>query len=239
MCSMRDIRPRVWARAPLSAARSAASAAPSAAPRVPPQVPPQVPLSGAVGGAIGTPIVNAINGPRSFKLWYTAAKPGYTDFTSPQDTDTGFGVTDPPSLAVSGNKLYCVHQGHGSNGEIWWFNVDGDKRSGDGKLNGSTASPPALAEFNGELYCVYQRAGADGYMGWTKLPITSPAAAPGPNAAWVEAKGANSYLYHRLDNTATGGAAVTQTKTVTIDSGASTPRSSRAQSQPTSRREQS
>ena len=29
---------------------------------------------GAVGGAIGTPIVNAINGPRSFKLWYTAAK---------------------------------------------------------------------------------------------------------------------------------------------------------------------
>ena len=176
--------------------------------------------AGAAVGAVGGAIVNAINGPRSFKLWYTAAKPGYTDFTSPQDTDTGFGVTDPPSLAVSGNKLYSVHQGHGSNGEIWWFNVDGDKRSGDGKLNGSTASPPALAEFNGELYCVYQKAGTDGYMGWTKLPITSPAAAPGPNAAWVEAKGANSYLYYRLDNTATGGAAVTQTKTVTIDSGA-------------------
>ena len=27
------------------------------------------------GASIGTPIVNAINGPRSFKLWYTAAKP--------------------------------------------------------------------------------------------------------------------------------------------------------------------
>ena len=92
--------------------------------------------------------------------------------------------------------------------------------NGLGNLNGSTASPPALAEFNGELYCVYQKAGTDGYMGWTKLPITSPAAAPGPNAAWVEAKGANSYLYYRLDNTATGGTAVTQTKTVTIDSGA-------------------
>jgi len=39
MCSMRDTRPQVWARAPPSAARSAASAAPSAAPRVPPQVP--------------------------------------------------------------------------------------------------------------------------------------------------------------------------------------------------------
>jgi hypothetical protein len=121
---------------------------------------------------------------------------------------------------VAGNKLYCVHQGYGSNGEIWWFSVEGENRSGDGKLNGSTASPPALAEFNGDLYCVYQKAGSDGYMGWTKLPINSQAAAPTPTSSWVEAKGANSFRYYKLDNTATGGAAVTETKTVTIDSGA-------------------
>ena len=123
---------------------------------------------------------------------------------------------------VSGNKLYCVHQGRAKNNEIWWFTVDGDNRSRDGKLDGSTASPPALAEFQGSLYCVYQKAGSDGYMGWTKLPTTSPAASPNPTPSptWVEAKGANSYRYYALDNTATGGAAVKEAKTVTIDSGA-------------------
>jgi hypothetical protein len=102
-------------------------------------------------------IANAVTGPRSYKLWYTAAKTGNTDWTSPQDTDIEFGVTDPPSLAVSGNKLYCVHQGRAKNGEIWWFSVDSENnRSEDGKLNGSTASPPALAEFHGDLNCVYR-----------------------------------------------------------------------------------
>jgi hypothetical protein len=57
-------------------------------------------------------------------------------------------------------------------------------------------------------------------MGSTKLPINSQSAAPTPTSAWVEAKGANSFRYYKLDNTATGGAAVTETKTATIDSGA-------------------
>src|SRR5262249_15731377 len=43
---------------------------------------------------------------------------------------------------------------------------------------------------------------------------------PTPSPTWVEAKGANSYRYCALDNTATGGAAVKEAKTVTIDSGA-------------------
>jgi GH18 family chitinase len=180
------------------------------------------PVGGPEVGAAAGAIAGAAGAGRTYKLWYTGCETGKDDFTAPNDTDTGFGVTDPPSLAVAGNKLYCVHQGHNSNGEIWWFTVDGDKRSEDGKLNGATASPPALAEFNGELYCVYQKAGPEGYMGWTKLPLTAPIASPNPTPSptWVEVKGANSYRYYKLNRTTAGGVAVTETKTLTIDSGA-------------------
>jgi GH18 family chitinase len=160
-----------------------------------------------------------IQGPRSYKLWYTARDD--RDWTTPKDTDTGFGITDPPSLVVSGNKLYCVHGGRGGSGEIWWFSVDGDNRSGDAQLNGTTASPPALVEFGGELYCVYQKAGSDGYIAWTTLPFNSHADHPdNPDDKWIEVRGANSYCYYELDSLATQSQHIETSKTINVDAAA-------------------
>jgi hypothetical protein len=96
----------------------------------------------------------SISSPRSHKLWYTARDDG--DWNKPADTDTKFGVSDPPALAVVGDKLYCVHQGTDSNGELWWFSVDhdkdGEKLSEDQKIEGqTTASAPAL-DRNGPIW---------------------------------------------------------------------------------------
>ena len=172
-----------------------------------------------VGATIGA-IAGAAN-PRSYKLWYTGCEKAKADFTEPNDTDTGFGVTDPPALVVANNTLYCVHGGHDGNGEIWWFYIGTNgELSGDEQLNGLTGSPPALIEFDGQLYSVYQRGGGDDKIAWTTLPFNSHADHPdNPDKKWTEIRGANSYGYDMIDRQAAGDGAVSTSKTINVQAG--------------------
>jgi hypothetical protein len=169
-------------------------------------------------------IAGAAN-PRSYKLWYTAYgtnEEKVTDWIVPNDTDTTYGVTDPPALVVANNTLYCIHGGHDGNGEIWWFYMGTDgKLSGDQQLNGLTGSPPALIESNGQLYSVYQRGGGDDKIAWTTVPFNSHSDHPdNPDKNWTEVHGANSYCYYELDNVAIQSQHIVTSKTINVQAGA-------------------
>jgi BNR repeat-like domain len=95
------------------------------------------------------------------KLQFTSTSDGTTwepdrelsDGTNPIQT------SGPPGLAVFNNKLYCIHEGAGEDGSLWYTTTsDGTSWTKDIQLkNVGTSGPPSLVEFKGKLYCFYQQ----------------------------------------------------------------------------------
>lgn len=75
-----------------------------------------------------------------------------------------YGTSGRPGLAVFDNKLFCINEGRGDSGELYWSAFDGTNWSGDNLLPCSgTSGPPALAVYNNKLYCIREGKGGSGW----------------------------------------------------------------------------
>lgn len=148
---------------------------------------------------------------RDMWLWYTT----FDGNTWSEDRKLpDHGTSGPPGLAVYNGKLYCIHEGRYEDGWLWYTTFDGHTWSKDTKLPYGTSRPPALAVYKGKLYCVHEGQGEKGSIWWTVLSL------PNSNLDWIEARGANSYVYCKLDNLDTQGQRIEIEKTVSVDAGA-------------------
>ncbi len=85
------------------------------------------------------------------------------------DTNHAYGTSGPPAAVVFNDKLYCIREGRGGNGWMWYATFDGRIWSRDALLPNSrnafgTSGRPALAVYNGKLYCVHEGRGDDGWV---------------------------------------------------------------------------
>ncbi len=85
------------------------------------------------------------------------------------DTNHAYGTSGPPAAVVFNDKLYCIREGRGGNGWMWYATFDGRTWSRDALLPNSrnafgTSGRPALAVYNEKLYCVHEGRGDDGWV---------------------------------------------------------------------------
>ncbi|AFZ05556.1 glycoside hydrolase family 18 [Oscillatoria nigro-viridis PCC 7112] len=76
------------------------------------------------------------------------------------------GTSGPPAVAVYDDKLFCVHEGQGEDGYLWYctFDFKRNEWSQDIKLSFGTGGPPAVAVYDNKLFCVHEGQGEDGYL---------------------------------------------------------------------------
>ena len=82
-------------------------------------------------------------------IWYTGFKDN--KWESPKDTNTGYGTTGTPALAIYDDKLYCVHLAKGGKpNQLWWACYNGEKWTTSDTLLGNqrAASTPSLGVYN-------------------------------------------------------------------------------------------
>jgi chitinase len=78
------------------------------------------------------------------------------------------GTSGPPALAVFKDRLYCIHEGRGRNGWLYWCSLDGNGWTPDVQLpnKAGTSGPPGLAVYQDRLYCVHEGRGNNGRLYW-------------------------------------------------------------------------
>ena len=112
------------------------------------------------------------------------------------------GITGPPALAAYDNKLFCVHEGGGQSGRLYYCFIDGENASDiwsdetafqelpiGGTVAGSTRHgypTVALAVFQNKLHCVFE--GGSNRGGGQLWHIVYNAAAGDAGGAWGPAE---------------------------------------------------
>ena len=86
---------------------------------------------------------------------------------------TPFGTSGPPAVAVYDGKLFCVHEGSGRDGWLWYCTFDDQGWSHDVKLNFGTTGPPAVAVYDDKLFCVHRSAHDDVWMWYCTFDRTT------------------------------------------------------------------
>ncbi|MBD2255508.1 glycosyl hydrolase family 18 protein [Nostoc parmelioides] len=80
-------------------------------------------------------------------------------------TKTNIAITGTPSVAIYNDKLFCVYEGAGEDGWLWFCIFDGTNWSDPQKLpNHGTSGPPAIAVYNDKLFCIHEGGRGDGWL---------------------------------------------------------------------------
>jgi len=118
-------------------------------------------------------------------LWYTTFDG--TTWSEDKQLKTGHkgdgnvGTSGSPALIVFQDTLYCIHEGHGQNGYLWYTTFDGTTWSQDqqiktgGRKDGTvgTSGAPGLAIFQDTLYCLHEGYKQNGYLWYTTFDGTT------------------------------------------------------------------
>jgi hypothetical protein len=108
-------------------------------------------------------------------LWYTTFD-GTSWSQDQQLTTSGngnVGTSGSPALAVYNGKLYCIHEGRGHSGYLWYTTFDGTTWTADQQLttsgngNVGTSGPPALVAYQDKLLCIHEGRANAGYLWYT------------------------------------------------------------------------
>lgn len=107
------------------------------------------------------------------------------------------GMSDSPAAVKFNDQVYCFHQGHSNNGQLWFNIYDGTQWLGDTNVSGiSVFGSPAVAVFDGKIYCFYQASETDyklNYIIYDGSSWSSPAIVPNTLSS-----GAGLVVYNNL-----------------------------------------
>jgi hypothetical protein len=86
--------------------------------------------------------------------------------------ENAYGTSGAPAAVEFIEKLYLLHEGRGSDGEVWCATYDGQTWSDDVRIPNDnhpygTSGPPAAAVYNDKLYCIREGRRGEGKLWWS------------------------------------------------------------------------